>query len=120
MAAYAGDAMSLILYDNPASTNAHKVRFLLAELDLEAEIRVMPLHAPTVAYRKVHPFGLIPTLVDGDFVITESNVDCALAGRLHFAQRLGLDPDCAPRLLRALRAVQTRPAWTAAIGSQAA
>jgi glutathione S-transferase len=210
VAAYTRDAVSLILYDNPASTNAHKVRLLLAELDLEAEIRVMPLHAPTAEYRKVHPFGLIPTLVDGDFVITESNValrylaeregrddlrgagavgrarvdllldslslevrpsvwelerivvygdeadeatiaqaqatvtaalaaydrlldetgpyalgsftiaDCAIAGRLHFAERLGLNPGCAPRLLRALRAARTRPAWTAAIGSQAA
>lgn len=38
---------SLILYDNPASTNAHKVRLALAELGLEADRRLVVLNQPT-------------------------------------------------------------------------
>lgn len=64
----------LTLYDNPASTNAAKVRLLLAELGLEAKLCQVALHQPTPEYRRLHPFGLIPTLVDDDLVITESNV----------------------------------------------
>jgi len=197
----------MILYDNLASTNAHKVRLLLAELALEAERRPVELHRPTADYLRLHPFGLVPTLVDGDLVITESNValrylaeregrgdlrgatpamrarvdmlldslslevrpaawelerivvygevadeatitraratlrdavsaydrlldqtgphalgsltiaDCAIAGRLHHFDRLGLDPEAAPRLDRTLAAMRARPAWRAAVGS---
>lgn len=204
----AGDA--LVLYDNPASTNAHKVRFLLAELGLEAEHRRVILHEPTADYRSLHPFGLVPTLVDGELAITESNValrylaeragredlrgetparrarvdilldslslevrpllwalerliiygepgdeparagargelqgalaaydrlldpvgphalgeftiaDCAIAGRLHHLDRLGLDPGGAPRLWRTLGTARARPAWTAGIAEPAA
>lgn len=201
---------TLVLYDNPASTNAHKVRLLLAELNLQADRRTVTLHQPTAEYLTIHPFGLVPTLVDDGFVITESNTalrylaeregrhdlrgdgvrrrarvdglldslslhvrpavwelerilvygeeadqatvararsaahealaaydrllddagpyalgtltiaDCAIAGRLHHLDRLELDPQCAPRLRRALAAVRRRPAWSAAIGSIAA
>jgi glutathione S-transferase len=38
--------MGLILYDNPASSNAMKVRFLLAELALNYERRHIPLVKP--------------------------------------------------------------------------
>jgi glutathione S-transferase len=74
------------LYDNPASTNALKVRFLLAELDLDAELRPVTLHQPTPEYLAVHPFGLVPTLVDDGLVITESNT--ALR---YLAERQGRD-----------------------------
>jgi glutathione S-transferase len=169
----------------------------------------MALHQPSAEYLRLHPFGLIPTLVDGDLVITESNValrylaeregrddlrgadpamrarvdvlldslslevrpavweleriviyghhadeaataearsglrvalgaydrllddggphalgsltiaDCAIAGRMHHLDRLGLEPECAPRLRRVLDAMRARPAWAAAIGSHA-
>jgi glutathione S-transferase len=64
----------IILYDNPESTNANKVRFLLAELELDHEVRQMPLRDKPPEYLDIHPFGLVPTLIDGDLVITESNV----------------------------------------------
>lgn len=65
----------LTLYDNPGSTNALKVRILLAELGLACERVEVPLdeHKPE-GYGELHPFGLVPTLVDGDVVVTESNV----------------------------------------------
>lgn len=66
--------MPLIFYDNYASTNAHKVRFLLAELGLAAQRHEVVLHEPSAEYLRLHPFGLVPTLVDGELVITESNV----------------------------------------------
>lgn len=80
------DRDALILYDNPASTNAHKVRFLAAELGLALERRIVVLHQPTGEYMTLHPFGLVPTLVDGELVITESNV--ALR---YLAERAGRD-----------------------------
>jgi len=64
----------IILYDNRESTNANKVRFLLAELGLDHEIREMPLRDKPDEYFEIHPFGLVPALIDGDLVITESNV----------------------------------------------
>lgn len=66
----------LTLYDHPDSTNALKVRLLLAELGLEARRIEVPLRGEKPAeYAELHPFGLIPTLVDANagLVVTESN-----------------------------------------------
>lgn len=65
----------LTLYDNRGSTNALKVRILLEELGLECDRVEVPLDGPRPeSYAALHPFGLIPTLVDGEVVVTESNV----------------------------------------------
>lgn len=64
----------LVLYDNRDSTNAIKVRFLLAELGLAYETREVPLRDKPASYLDIHPFALVPALIDGDLVITESNV----------------------------------------------
>lgn len=65
----------LTLYDNRDSTNALKVRLLLAELGIACERVEVPLGGPKPeGYGALHPFGLVPTLVDGDVVVTESNV----------------------------------------------
>ena len=64
----------LTLHDSRGSTNALKIRFLLGELGLEATLVAVPLAGPKPAsYLALHPFGLVPTLVDGDVVVTESN-----------------------------------------------
>ena len=64
----------LVLYDHPASSNALKARFLLAELGLEYERRHVPFAEPRPAeYVALNVFGRIPTLVDGDLVLPESN-----------------------------------------------
>ncbi len=66
--------MALVLYDNPASSNALKVRFLLAELGLEHERRKIAFARPRpAAYLAVNPVGGIPTLVDEDFALAESH-----------------------------------------------
>src|SRR4029453_18024452 len=64
----------LVLYDNPSSSNALKARFLLAELGLEYERRYVPFAEPRPAeYVALNPFGRIPTLIDGELVLPESN-----------------------------------------------
>jgi glutathione S-transferase len=66
--------MSLVLYDNPASSNAMKVRFLLTELGLEYERRFITLNRPRPDwYLDRYPFGTIPFLEDGDLALGESN-----------------------------------------------
>ena len=63
----------LVLYDNPASSNALKIRFLLAEMGLPYERRTVPLSHPRPAeYLALNPAGGIPTLVDDGFVLAES------------------------------------------------
>jgi glutathione S-transferase len=63
-----------VLYDNAASSNAQKVRFLLAELGLAYDRREVPFARPRPEwYLAVNPRGLIPALGDGDLVLSESN-----------------------------------------------
>ncbi len=65
---------SLVLYDNRASSNALKVRFMLNELGLEAELVDVPLSGERPQwYRKIHPFATVPCLIDGDLCLVESN-----------------------------------------------
>jgi glutathione S-transferase len=66
--------MALVLHSFPSSSNALKVRFLLAELGLEYELRLVPQERPRPAeYLALNPRGGVPTLIDDDFVLTESN-----------------------------------------------
>ena len=79
--------MTLVLHDNAASSNALKVRFLLAVLDLEYERREVPLARPRPGdYVALNPVGAVPTLADGDFVLAESH-----AILRYLAQREGRD-----------------------------
>jgi glutathione S-transferase len=64
----------LVLYDNPRSSNALKVRFLLAELELAHERRTIDLARPRPeGYIALNPVGGIPTLDDDGFVLAESH-----------------------------------------------
>lgn len=64
----------LILFDNPISSNALKVRFLLSELGLGHERREVPLARPRPQwYLDVNPLGGIPAIQDGDLILSESN-----------------------------------------------
>ena len=66
--------MSLLLYDNPTSSNALKVRFAMAELRLQYEREEVPLTKPRPAwYVEFQPSGRVPALRDGDTLIAESN-----------------------------------------------
>jgi glutathione S-transferase len=64
----------LLLYDNPISSNALKVRFLLAELGLDYERREVPIAQPRPGwYLAKNPLGGIPALADDGLVMAESN-----------------------------------------------
>lgn len=66
--------MGLVLYDNPVSSNALKVRFMLAEVALVAERRPVPFDLPRPDwYLALNPVGGIPALTDDDFVLAESH-----------------------------------------------
>lgn len=66
--------MPLTLYGAPPSGNALKVRFLLAELGVQHETVDVPMERPRPDwYLALNPVGGIPTLVDDDLVLPESN-----------------------------------------------
>lgn len=66
--------MTLTLWSDPDSSNALKVRFLLAELDVPYEVHPISLARPRPQeYLDVNPVGGIPTLQDDGFVVSESH-----------------------------------------------
>jgi len=77
--------VSLRLYNLPASNNALKVRFLLAELALDYELIEVPAPRPRPDwYLAINPAGGVPTLDDDGFVLAESNAILRyLASREH-------------------------------------
>ena len=63
----------LVVHDNPRSLCAQRVRFLLAELALPYERRLVELAAVRPDWHlEVNPAGGVPALVDGDFHMAES------------------------------------------------
>src|SRR3569833_2508963 len=69
--------MALALYHNDMSSCAQKVRLTLAEKGLEWERRHLDLRAgehQKDLYIKLNPRALVPTLIDGDIFVPESNV----------------------------------------------
>jgi len=73
------------LYTNLFSPNARKVHAVAAELGTELETETVDLRAGeqrTPEYLALNPNGKVPTLVDGETVLWESNaIICYLAGR---------------------------------------
>jgi glutathione S-transferase len=102
--------MSLLLYDNPASSNAMKVRFCLAELSLAYERRHVPLARPRPDwYLERYPFGTIPFLEDGDLELGESNAILRyLANREGRTDLYPAEPDARARVDWALDAWSTQ------------
>lgn len=80
------------LLGRAASINVRKVLWTCAELGLDPEREEPDMAAP--ALRRLNPNAMVPVLLDGDFVLWESNSICRyLAGR---EQRVDLLP-AAPR-----------------------
>lgn len=64
----------MVLFDNPVSSNALKVRFLLAELELDHERREVSLARPRPDwYLQVNPLGGVPAIDDDGFRLAESH-----------------------------------------------
>src|SRR6266540_2059859 len=84
----------LALYHNDMSLCAQKVRVCLAEKGLEWESRHLVLRAGEHQqswYRKLNRRAVVPTLLDGDKVIPESNVI------LEYLDETYPDPPLAPK-----------------------
>lgn len=80
------------LLGRAASINVRKVLWTCAELGLDPEREEPDMASP--ALRQLNPNAMVPVLLDGDFVLWESNSICRyLAGR---EQRVDLLP-AAPR-----------------------
>jgi glutathione S-transferase len=63
------------LYHNPLSPNVRRVRLTAAVLGIELEEHVVDFakgEHKSPAYLALNPNGAVPTLVDGDFALTES------------------------------------------------
>jgi len=73
------------LYTNLFSPNARKVHAVANELGIELETQTVDLRGGeqrTPEYLALNPNGKVPTLVDGDTVLWESNaIMCYLAGQ---------------------------------------
>jgi glutathione S-transferase len=73
------------LYTNLFSPNARKVHAVANELGIELETQTVDLRGGeqrTPEYLALNPNGKVPTLVDGDTVLWESNaIVCYLAGK---------------------------------------
>lgn len=64
------------LYDHPLSGNSYKVRLLLNQLGIDYKKIVVDIFKgehKTEEFRELNPNQKIPVLVDGEFVIWESN-----------------------------------------------
>jgi glutathione S-transferase len=74
------------LYTHPLSTFSRRVRMQLLEKDLQLEEIVLDMakgEHKSEAYRALNPYGRVPTLVDGDFVLYESSAIMQYLERLH-------------------------------------
>lgn len=63
------------LYINPLSPNARRVRVTVAVLGLDVEEKVLDFtkgEHKSPGYLALNPNGAVPTLVDGEFALTES------------------------------------------------
>ena len=63
------------LYHNPLSPNVRRVRLTAAVLGIELEEKLLDFSKgehKNPEYLALNPNGAVPTLVDGDFVLTES------------------------------------------------
>jgi len=67
--------MTIKLYDFPVSGHGHRIRLFLSLLGLDYEplnVDMMKGEHKSPEYRKLSPLGQVPTLVDGETVITDS------------------------------------------------
>lgn len=84
-------AAALTLYTTPLSANGRKVLAVARELSLAPEIRTVDVYrggGRDPDYLALNPTGKIPTLVEGAFVLTESNAIAQYLAEAHGDFRL--------------------------------
>ncbi len=81
----------LKLYTTPLSANGRKVLAVSRELRLRPEIHLIDVYrgeGRTAEYLALNPSGKTPTLVDDDFILTESNAILIYLAEAHGGYRL--------------------------------
>jgi glutathione S-transferase len=81
----------LKIYATPLSANGRKVLAVSRHLGLSPEIHDVNVYrgeGRSPRYLAINPAGKIPTLVDGDFVLSESNAILLYLAEAHGANRL--------------------------------
>ncbi len=71
----------MIIYGSTMSPFVRKVLALAAELGTSVESKQVGLGSQDPEFRAASPFGKIPALRDGDFLLAEFIGDCALSAR---------------------------------------
>jgi glutathione S-transferase len=96
--------MPLTLHDFPWSGHSHRVRLFLSLLGLPYEkipVDMLRNEHKDPEYLKLSPLGQVPTLVDGDTVITDSTAALVYLALEHGDERwLPRDPAAAARVQR--------------------
>lgn len=113
----------LTLYTTPLSANGRKVLAVSHELALSPEIRHVNVYAGegrTPEYLAINPSGRIPTLVDGAFVLGESNAILQYLCEAHGDFQLGSrDPEGRARIAQWLfwESAHWQPALSAVLSA---
>jgi glutathione S-transferase len=79
------------IYATPLSANGRKVLAVSRMLGIDAEIHLTNVYrgeGRTAGYLAINPSGKIPTLVDGGFILSESNAILIYLAEVHGAYRL--------------------------------
>jgi len=95
--------MTITLYDATVSGHAHRVRLFLSLLGLQHDTVQVDFKAgghKTLEYLKLSPLGQVPTLTDGDTVITDSCAALVYLAKKYDGTWLPEDPEAAARIQR--------------------
>lgn len=64
----------MTLFSAPDSVYSHRARIVLAEKDIQAEIRQLASAGDSEDLQELNPYGSLPTLVDRDLALYDSRV----------------------------------------------
>ena len=64
----------MILYTHPDCIYNHRVRLVLCEKAVSAQVQVVDPNNPPEEFLQINPYGTLPTLVDRDLVLNHSGI----------------------------------------------
>jgi glutathione S-transferase len=116
----------LKIYATPLSANGRKVLAVAEELDVQADIQLVNVYAGEgrrPAYLAVNPAGKIPTLIDGEVTLVESNAILVYLAEAHGGYELwSKEPTQRAQILRWLfwESAHWQPTLSAVLASHVA
>ena len=87
----AGEVIALKIYATPLSANGRKVLAVCRQLELNPEIHEVNVYrgeGRNPAYLAINPSGKIPALIDGEFMLAESNAILLYLAEAHGGNQL--------------------------------